>query len=79
MQNIQLTNDQTYRLCEVMRKYGGHFCTKFADLLSVADASNRQRLLEAFPELVEKYGPGGMFDNQMTAQEYAFKMLIKKS
>jgi hypothetical protein len=78
MQHTQLNNDQTYRLCEVMRKYGGHFCTKFADLLSVADASNRQRLLEAFPELVDKYGPGGMFDNQMTAQEYAYTLLMKK-
>ena len=79
MQTIQLNNEQTYKLCETLRKYGGGFCTKFADLLSVADQSNRQRLLSAFPDIIEKYGPGSMFDNQMTAHQYAYSLLMKRN
>lgn len=40
---------------------GGSFCAAFAQTLRYADPCNRTRLLEAFPDLVEKYGPNGMF------------------
>lgn len=52
---------------ERMRRFGGHFCTQLANTAAAADPGNRQRLLAAFPELFEKYGPTGPFaDNSAT-------------
>jgi 2-oxo-4-hydroxy-4-carboxy--5-ureidoimidazoline (OHCU) decarboxylase len=44
-----------------MEKYGGSFVSSIAQALRYADPSNRQRLLDAFPDLVEKYGPNTKF------------------
>ena len=40
---------------------GGSFASRIADAALVADARNKDRLLAAFPELFEKYGPGSDF------------------
>jgi len=44
-----------------MDSYGGSFVSSIAQALRFADPTNRQRLLDAFPDLVQKYGPQGQF------------------
>jgi hypothetical protein len=44
-----------------MDTYGGSFVSSIAQALRFADPKNRQRLLDAFPDLVQKYGPQGQF------------------
>lgn len=50
--------DETVRMTEAMRKYGGRFLRAMVDPLLYADEVNRQRILDAFPEIVDGYGPG---------------------
>jgi 2-oxo-4-hydroxy-4-carboxy--5-ureidoimidazoline (OHCU) decarboxylase len=45
----------------LMDQYGGSFVSSIAQALRYADPNNRQRLLDAFPDLVAKYGPGTKF------------------
>jgi hypothetical protein len=44
-----------FELVENMRKYGGNFVSKLADALIAADPQNAKRIMEAFPDIVEKY------------------------
>lgn len=44
-----------FKLVENMRKYGGNFVSKLADALIAADPKNAKRIMEAFPDIVEKY------------------------
>ena len=45
----------------LMDQYGGSFVSALAQALRYADPTNRQRLLDAFPDLVAKYGPSSSF------------------
>jgi len=45
----------------VMDQYGGSFVSSIAQALRFADPVNRQRLIDAFPDLVAKYGPNTKF------------------
>jgi len=56
MNSAQLTT----MIC-LMQSHGGSFVNSIAQALRVADPVNRQRLLDAFPDLVEKYGPTSSF------------------
>ena len=38
-----------------MKTFGGSFAAYIGSALIVADSGNRRRLVEAFPEIVEKY------------------------
>jgi 2-oxo-4-hydroxy-4-carboxy--5-ureidoimidazoline (OHCU) decarboxylase len=44
-----------------METYGGTFVSSISQALRYADPMNRQKLLDAFPDLVEKYGPNSQF------------------
>jgi hypothetical protein len=44
-----------FRLVENMQKRGGNFVSKLADALIAADPKNAERIMEAFPDIVEKY------------------------
>jgi len=44
-----------------MHRFGGRFCEKLADAMCAADPINRQKLFDAFPDIVMKYGPGSNF------------------
>jgi hypothetical protein len=44
-----------FKLVENMRRYGGNFVSKLADVLIAADPKNAERIMEAFPDIVEKY------------------------
>lgn len=44
-----------FELVENMRRRGGNFVGKLADALIAADPKNAKRIMEAFPDIVEKY------------------------
>ena len=64
---MELTSEQFHRMLGTVRRNGGSFAVKLADCLAVADSINRQRLLECFPELVERYGPESIFNRELVA------------
>lgn len=61
MTHRDLSSQDYYILTETMRKYGGHFMSKLADTICVADSTNKKKLIDAFPEIVTTYGPGSRF------------------
>lgn len=56
-----MTYEEFHRLTENMMQ-GGSFVSTLAQTMRYADPINRDRLLNAFPDLVQKYGPNGMFE-----------------
>lgn len=56
-----MTPHDHYVFAEVMRHYGGHFCKKLADAYCAADFANKAKIIEAFPDLFQKYGPDSQF------------------
>ena len=44
-----------FPLVDNMRQYGGNFVSKLADAMVAADPNNFRTLVEAFPQIVEKY------------------------
>ena len=67
--SLKMTNDDFYILTENMQKFGGHFCTKLADAIRVADSTNKHRILHAFPEMILDYGPESRFAKAMLADK----------
>lgn len=67
MQKV-MTPDDHYIFAEVMRHYGGHFCKKLADAYCAADLTNKAKILNAWPELFEQYGPGSRFAQARLAE-----------
>lgn len=62
-----VVNDNTWLYtCLTMENYGGGFARHIARAALVADMSNRTRMLEAFPDLFNKYGPGSDFYQRMS-------------
>lgn len=64
-----MTDQDTWTMREAMDQYGGGFVEAFAECLARADRNNFGRLLNAFPELVEQYGPGSKFFDAIRATE----------
>ncbi len=62
-----MNHDDLHATLLCMERFGGTFCTKLAAAMRYADPSNRQKILNAFPEIVEKYGPTGPFQRSMKA------------
>jgi hypothetical protein len=56
-----MTSTQLHSMITLMDQYGGSFVSTLAQALRYADPTNRQRLLDAFPDIVAKYGPGTKF------------------
>ena len=50
---------QKLLLIDNMRQFGGNFVSKLADAMAAADPDNYKKLVEAFPEIVEKYSNWG--------------------
>lgn len=44
-----------FPLVDNMRQDGGNFLSKLADAMVAADPDNFKKLVEAFPQIVEKY------------------------
>jgi|TARA_R100000734_G_C3315522_1_gene107513 hypothetical protein len=54
--------------------YGGGFAQKLMAAYRTADMSNRQRIIDAFEEYFEEYGPNGIFaskDSSIHSMGYA--------
>lgn len=58
-----LSPDELLRTTRAMRRFGGSFAQHIGCALQTADSTNAARLQHAFPELIEKYGPGTDFYN----------------
>lgn len=54
---------------ETMKRFGGSFVKAFAQTLFLADEVNKERLTDAFPELIAQYGPGSTPYYKMTGIE----------
>lgn len=54
---------------EAMRQFGGGFMVKLADTIAAADPDNRRILLNAFPDLITKYGPATPFGQATSAMQ----------
>jgi hypothetical protein len=56
-----MTYDEVYQMIFRMEKYGGSFVKALAEAFKVADPTNRQKLIDAFPNYVNEYGPNSQF------------------
>jgi hypothetical protein len=52
-----MTDVEFYEMICRMEEYGGSFVVALSYALRKADVRNKQRLINAFPEYVEEYGP----------------------
>jgi hypothetical protein len=59
-----VTEKQIQATVRTAHHYGGSFLGKVAEAAMNADPRNRNRVLDAFPEIVAKYGPGSAFYNE---------------
>lgn len=57
----KLNSSELFTMITLMQSHGGSFVSSLAQALRYADPVNRQRILDAFPDLVEKYGPTSRF------------------
>jgi 2-oxo-4-hydroxy-4-carboxy--5-ureidoimidazoline (OHCU) decarboxylase len=60
-----MTPTEFHALIVRMDTHGGSFVSSIAQALRFADPTNRERLLAAFPDLVEKYGPTSKFTRKL--------------
>jgi hypothetical protein len=63
-----------YLFIKTIKRYGGSFYGNLASAMQVADSFNFDRIIQAFPELVTKYGPGSNM-YQTVEQEYQAEKL----
>ena len=53
-----MTRQEQLHTAIAMGRFAGSFFAALAEALYKADANNAQRLLDAFPEIATRYGPG---------------------
>lgn len=56
-----LTPTDLHRTFLAMERHGGRFCASIAQTWRVADPTNKRRIEDAFPDLLNKYGPESAF------------------
>lgn len=56
-----MTPNEFHATLLCMDRFGGSFVRSLAAALRCADPSNRQRIWDAFPHLLEEFGPTGRF------------------
>ena len=54
----EMTGSQRLFTLRAMRNYGGNFAGAICYAFQCADESKMHRLAAAFPDLIERYGPG---------------------
>ena len=59
-----------------MRLHGGSFVQKLAEAFASADPVNKQRLVDAFPDLLRKYGEDGIHGKK---KQPSFKLSKEKN
>ena len=66
-----MSNTDIYWILITAATYGGSFYKALAEAGLKADPSNRQRLLTAFPEMADTYGPASVLHRQLRDGEAA--------
>lgn len=56
-----MTYDEVYDMILRMETYGGSFVVALAGAMRKADSFNKNKLILAFPEYVQEYGPESKF------------------
>jgi hypothetical protein len=56
-----MTDIEIYEMTCRMEEYGGSFVVALAYAMRKADVTNKKRLIDAFPEYVNEYGPNSKF------------------
>ena len=59
-----MTDSQTFQTFQTAIRHGGGFMAKLAEAGLVADPDNRRKLLEAFPQLEQCFGPQTMLHHR---------------
>ena len=59
-----VTETQIRATIRTAHHYGGSFFSTLAAAALSADPRNRSRILDAFPEIIAKYGPGSAYYNE---------------
>lgn len=58
-----------YLFIKTVQRFGGSFYQNLAAAMQAADPKNFDRILAAFPELLEKYGPESSFYSVVSKEE----------
>lgn len=58
---LQHNDPSIYETIERMEAYGGGFASALAIAYTKADPSNKQKIIQTWPELFEEFGPKGIF------------------
>lgn len=61
----QLTSSDAYWTLQTAMRYGGGFFKRLAEAAIYADAVNRQRMFDAWPDLLKVYGPDTFLHRQV--------------
>ena len=56
-----MDDTEVYEMICRMKEYGGSFVVALANAFVSADMKNKQRLIAAFPDYVNEYGPASKF------------------
>lgn len=62
---MTMSYDDYYDMLSRMEYYGGNFVKALSNALKAADPTNRQKLMDAFPNYVEEYGPNSKLTLQV--------------
>jgi hypothetical protein len=61
-----LTREQLYYTFASMARHGGGFCAALAQAWMLADPTNKRRIEDAFPHLLEDFGPGSRYYSEVS-------------
>ena len=61
-----MNGQQWFDTLRRMSLYGGKFYSELANALRYADPSNRDKVISAFPNIIDKYGPHSRFATSET-------------
>jgi hypothetical protein len=60
-----MNSSTIYWTLQAAIQYGGGFYRRLAEATLLADPDNRNRVFEAFPEIIQTYGPHTAFYRQL--------------
>ena len=61
-----LTREQLYYTFASMHRHGGGFCAALSRAWMLADPTNKRRIEDAFPHLLEDFGPGSRYYSEVS-------------
>lgn len=67
MSTLQQSDPSIYETLDRMETYGGGFVAGLAQLYRKGDPSNKQKILNTWPEIFDEFGPKGIFASKATS------------